>query len=769
MKSKYEKSYIKADKYVVICDNDVDLEPVILSLPKPPPIRFIDGYGLPPEEQRFERIKIPRRLKDLEAEAIQITKDDISTNKNSVLTLLKIQKTFWSLMDDRSKELKKEIDFIRKVWWMRIYGQWIFIKGKPTWIPPMFFFYLNNFEMDTQSRRPEYRDCDRREYVFKNYCWTAHESFTKVDEHGYAIPEEDGSYLMTDLGRRICFGDLQPKNRRRGNTSKSISDMIEVVTRTIGTDGGGIQSFTEKSASQHFKGKVMPAWDALPIWFKPLSTSGRTSDTLRLETAKNDYGLEGLGTKMDYATTASSKYFDGQKRKYLLTDEEGKTSNVSVSERWGVNKHTLAQGDGMIISGYSSHPSTSNQLSDGAGDYEFLAKSSDFYRRIYSKGQTPSGLFRIFIPAQDGLEGFVDSYGYSVTGEIKEYQKKEGFKQTSEEFLSGERDMLLKENTPESMRKYREHKQLYPMCYADVWMGMHGDIGFDIEKIDNRLAELRRCNNTIRGNFEWKDGIVDGEVEFVEDGESGRFIVSKMPPDEVRNKKVKVSFFNAPDQKMEQHWRPMYPSMFTAGADPYRTGGKADEKIAKSMGRSSRLSDGGLTVLWNYDESIDGSKQMSDWDSYRFVVTYRYRHSNTKAFHEDALKMCVFYNAMMFPESNIPNTYEYFIERGYGAYLIYDIDKYSGVLKSKPGMDSLERSKQELFTLWRDYIDFRCHKEEHMDLLKELKDIKGIEFMRHFDLIASGGMALAGAKSSYVDRFSSNENEEPDLNDFYGW
>lgn len=760
--------YEEADKYVVLNDNDPDLRPIVLSLPKPPPLHLIDGYGLPAKEQRFKRLTIPRGLIDLEAEAIHITKDELSSNKNNVVTLLKIQKTFWDLLQSRSKLLRKEVEFIRKVWWWRIHGYWFFVRGKPTYITGRHFYFLNFFTMDTGDRRPQYRDCDRREYIFKEYCWTATETFANIDNTGFAIPEDDGSYKMVDLGRRICFGDGQTKNRRRGNTSKAISDGIEITTRTIGTDGMGIQSYTEDSASSHFKGKLLPAWDGLPIWLKPYSTSGRTADTIRLDVAKNDFGEVGLGTQMEYATTSSEKYFDGKKKIFLLTDEEGKTSQCSVSKRWGVNKHTLAQGDGMFIFGYASHPSTVDQLTDGSGDYQFLMSESNFYKRIKIKGQTPSGLFRIFIPAQDGLEGFVDSYGYSVTKDVKDYQREEGFAITAEEYLMSERELLLSENTPESMRKYREHKQLFPMQYSDSWTGTAGDVGFDIEKIDKRLAELRRTSNTRRGNLEWVDGVWGGTVRFVDDNENGKFIVSKMPVEETSNKKIKISFFNAFDQKVEEAWRPTYPGVFTAGADPFRTGGKEDRRISDSLGKKSRLSDGGLTVFWNYDESVDAGKNKSEWESYRFVLTYRNRSSNTDTFNDDVLKACVFYGAMVYPETNVINTYEYFVEKGFGGYLLYDIDKYSGRIKDKPGMDSLERSKQDIFALWRDYIDYRCHKEEHEMLLRELKDITGIELMRHFDLVAAGGMALMGSKSPYTESLRRVESNDYDLSDFVG-
>ena len=765
-KSKYETDYLPADEYVVINNNDTDLHAIVLSLPKPPPLHLIDGYGLPPEDQRFHRLDIPRKLMDLEAESISNTKEDLSTNKNNVVTLLKIQKTFWILFHERYKDLKKEIDFIRKVWWFRLFGYWCFIKGKPTWLPPRLFYYLNYFAMDTVSGYADYRDCDRREYIFKHYCWNTTETFSRLDEFGFAIPEDDGSYKMIDLLRRICFGDAQTKNRRRGNTSKACSDGMEVTTRTIGTTGFGIQSYTEDSAKSHFKEKVLPAWDKLPVWLKPYSTSGRSSDVLKLDVAKNDYGERGLGTQVGYATTAASKYFDGKKMVYLLTDEEGKTSNCSVSERWSVNKHTLAQGDGMILFGYSSHPSTVNQLTDGSGDYQFLLSSSNFYRRIASKGQTPSGLFRVFIPAQDGLEGFIDSYGYSVTGEIKDYQRREGFKQTSEEYLQGERDLLLKENTPESMRKFREHRQLFPMRYSDSWMGTAGDIGFNMENIDKRQAELRRENPCVRGNFEWVNGIFGGDVEFRPNEESGRFTLGEKPFDHVINRKVQVMMYDPLEDKEVLMHRPMHASNYVMGVDPFNFLGKGKSQMIKSKTSSNRHSDGGLAVLLKYNSSVDKDKSMYDWDTHRFVVTYRNRHGSTDDFNCDALKCAIYFGCMVFPEMNISNTYEYFMRHKFGGYLLFSLDHFTGRYKPKPGIHTLEGSKQDIFTALRDYIEYRCHKDVMYEFLQECKDIKGIEEMRYHDLLAACGVALVGAQSQYAEELYSKEQGSYSLDDY---
>ena len=42
------------------------LKPIYISLPTPPPLERIDGYGKRVEDQRFERLKVPSRLEALE-------------------------------------------------------------------------------------------------------------------------------------------------------------------------------------------------------------------------------------------------------------------------------------------------------------------------------------------------------------------------------------------------------------------------------------------------------------------------------------------------------------------------------------------------------------------------------------------------------------------------------------------------------------------------------------------------------------------------------
>jgi hypothetical protein len=626
-------------------------------------------------------------------------------------------------------------------------------------------------DTDDGSNRPEYRDRDRKEYLFVKYAHETHETFSRIDREGFALKEEDGTYKMDDLGRRVCYGKQQPKNRRSGNTNKGLSNGIEVITRTIGTDGMGIQSYSNDNSEEHFLVKLMPAFFNLPIWIQPRTTSGRTSAVLKLDVGKNDFGQDSLNTKVTYATTASEKFYDGKKLRYMLTDEAGKTENTSVLKRHDVNKNTVAQGNGRVISGWMDYPSTVDEMTDGSFDYRFLSNTSSFYQRIKSSGQTFSGLFRLFIPAVEGLDGFVDSYGYSVDYEIKDYQREEGFTQTAYDFLQGKRDALLAKGDPESMRAYREEKKLFPIKYEDCWLGEAGDLGFDLEKIDERLSELRRKDPMIRGNLEWVDGEFGGEVEFVVDDENGRFELAERPELSVSNKKIKDWYYSSIEGKEIPMWKPQHAGRYVVGVDPFRFGNKQDAKIGVTKGKKSRLSDGGISVLMMYDESIDGSKPKDEWHTYRFVMSYRQRHGNIDDFSEDVLKAAIYFGAMVYLETNVTTTYEYFVRKEFGAYLLHDVDKFTGKYKEKAGVDSLERSKQDLFLLLKDYIYYRSHIEPFASFLRECKDIRGMEEMRSYDRLTAHGIALMGAKSATWEDMKKQKGEKGyDLNnyiDFY--
>ena len=760
----YIATYLDPDKYVVINDNDPDLTPIVLRLPEAPDVKLIDGYGVHPEKQRFKILEVPDGLRRIENRAIEELSAEKSSNANKTVTIYKIQKRFWSILEKDFKKYELEIAFLKKFWWHRIHGYWFFNRGKPTYITGWHFFYLNCWTMDTEDGqgRPNYRDRDRKNYLFKLYAYTTTETFKNLDEHGFAIDDE-----MKDLVRRICYGGGQSKNRRGGATNQSLSDCTEIVMRSQRVDGMVIFSHTGDDAKDHFEHKMMPAFASLPLWIKPLTTSGLNASTINFEPEKNDYGTEGLRTQIVPATSGSDKPADGKKLVSVLLDEEGKVVVANVNKRWGVVKQALSQGNGRQIHGWSYHPSTVEEMTEGGAEYRILLEASNFYRRL-PNGQTRSGIFRIFISACEGLDGFIDSYGYSVAYKIEKYQAAEGFTETAQEVLQAELDALLRDGSPEAMRAYRQRKKLFPMKYMDSWLGSTGDLGFPLENIDKRLAELRVNSRIEIGNLEWVDGKFGGEVKFVEDYEKGRFEVSARPLPSIMNQKIVIEFYSVFDQKVVQMYAPRFPMTGVLGADPFKFRNQQEDLRSRTVKgtQQSKLSRGGIAGALGKFES-DNNKVMSLWDGYRFTLSYCHR-SNSDDYNEDLLKAAIWTGYMVYPEGNIGNIEEYFIRNKFGGYLIYDINPATGQKKANAGVQNIDTSKQKIFALTKEYLDYRCHLECHSSYLIECLQIRGLEEMTVYDRFSSHGLALLGLQSLYPSRSSTNNQEQVvEMDDFF--
>ena len=758
--------YEEADKYVTLNDNDPDLTPVVLRLPSPPDERLIEGWGLPAEKQKFKRLEIPDGLRRIEKQAVDELNSVNANNANKVVTLYKIQKKFWQIIESDFKKYEAEIAFLKRFWWHRINGFWFYNRGKPTYISGWHFFYLNVWTMNTDdgSYMPEYRDRDRKEFLFKLYAYTATETFKHIDKDGIAVPNEDGSYTMTDLGRRICYGVGQSKNRRSGNTNKGLSDCTEIVMRSMLNDGMVIFSHTGSDAQKHFNQKMMPGFAKLPIWIKPLTTSGQTASSIKFEQEKNDYGTEGLRTKICAAEEGGDKAVDGQKLVAVILDESGKVQRHDVTQRWKTIKACLAQGNGRIIRGWSYHPSTVEEMSSGGAEYRILLQSSNFYKR-FPNGQTRSGLFRIFVPADEGLDGFIDDWGFSVKDKIEPWQEGK-FTETAHDSLQSELDALLNEGSPEAMMDYRHQKKLFPLKYADSWLGATGELGFPLEKIDQRQAILRRSDFIEVGNLKWVDDKFGGDVYFEEDKIAGRFEISARPPVAVMNQKSTIEFYSVFEQKVVNMFQPRFPNRGVVGADPFRFRNERNDiksKIEKGE-KQSRLSKGGITGLECKYPSDDG-KPMSEWEGYRFTLSYSFR-SNSDDFNEDLLKAAIWAGYMVYPETNVGNIEEYFIRNKFGGYLIYDIDQHTGQKKKSPGVHNIDTSKQRLFSLTKTYLEYRVHVECHSSYLTECQQIKSIEAMTMYDRFASAGLALLGAESLYPSRATATEEQGDDLGSF---
>jgi len=774
-KGKYDHLYKDAEEYVMINEGDVDLHPIRINLPSPPPVQLIDGYGLHPDDQYFRRLEIPPSLIELEELALENCRAIEAANQQKVVTGYKVYMEYWRLLDERHDEYKDAIEFIKKVWWLRIYGYWFFNDGVPTYITGDYFDFLNFWHMpdvDINSGYPEYREKDRISYLFFHYLEHTTETFANIDEEtNIAIPEEDGTYKMIDTGDRVFWGHVEPKTRRSGATSRGCHK-VWLGNSTVPGAYGTIISMEGENARDHYEKKLIPAWQKYPMFLKPMWDGSSAPNVLRMVPPGSLYGYQGLGSKIDYTDAANERKNDGKKLFYSLMDEEGKCLRSDVLERWNVNKLAMSVGGGTKIIGYSYHPSTVEEMNEGGIAYYKLAELSDFYKRN-ALGQTLSGLARIFWPSYIGMEGFIDRFGHSVIDTPTERQIrlrpnakfakiKKGARQVQQE----KRDALLREKTPAAMEAYRSFRRKEPMCWADCWIGSSGDMGWDVEKIDRRLEEIRRMKIAkkrpyVRGNFMWEGGRRDGRVIWVPDEEHGKFELAMMLPKEETNLKNQITWFDKDTGYPSVAWEPRHKTKFTCGCDPFRYAGKQESKYHDT---GSRQSDGGIAILWEHDPVVDTEKDMRKWKSRKFVLSYRYRPGTQEEFNEDVLMACVYFGAMLYPETNVETTWKYFVDRGYAGYLKYDIDPLTGRKKDRPGFYSLVNSKNALFAEIKDYIEYRCHEEPFDEFLEEVKAIRGPEEMTKYDRLVAHGAALLGSRSNYGQWAEDKDNMTLDIN-----
>lgn len=757
--------YLKADKYIGINEEDSVLTPIYLRLPDPPDIKYIDGYGKNPLAQKWERLETPKRIEQLELKAIEMLTEEYNRDKHETVTAFKIQQKFWELFEKNKEHYVEEIKFIKRIHYYLRYGYWCFIKGKPTWIPPFYFFFLQYCYMPEEDiHYPEYRDAHRKSEVFENYCYTTQETFTEIDKDGRAMPDQFGDFFMEEMTDRVCYGDQESKRRRFGVTMRSVCKLF-----VIAMTGKGrkciITSFTPEEAKEKiWDPVVIPIWQNLPIFLKPVNDlSDSPASALIFNKPRRSFIKQFLNSRIIMAENSKLTASDGGKSHGRLDDEQGKIKIVNTEKRWDINKLTMSQG--ARIFGYAKHPSTVEELNEGGREFQKMWDYSNFYIRK-PNGQTFSGLFRQFWKAWDGYDGFIDYWGYSVidtpTKEQLQYAPKNAtFKSKkigAKQYILENREILRAKGDQDSMDKYRETIRKEPIDSTECFMGSSGSIGFDIQILDNRIKELEAMRKqTVSGNFRWKDKRF-GNVEWVPN-ENGRFELSMNLGAHETNRRLPGEAYSVIQGKMIPSWRPEHPKKFIIGVDPVEYTNRSEAKI---LDRRIRQSDFAMTLkIRKLPTDLDEDKRK--WEGDRVGASYRYRSESIDEMCEDVLMLAIWSESLVFFERNKGTTlWRNFIEWGFGGYLGYGTSP-DGKVNDMPGTYIQGANKNEGFELTSDHIKFRGHAERHLDVLKEWREIPGPEMMKKYDLVAAYIQCELGERSGYTD-YIGQFNMESSLN-----
>jgi len=715
------KQYKEPDEYAYINVGDIDLQPFRIKLPMPENIESVEGYGLLPEDQVVTKETYPIKLKYLEKsirKEVYDRSDLQSVNKKEQA----VQERLWEELYKRSDTYKKELSWIREQWYYRLYGKWYFINGKPTYLTGDQWFYINWWHLEAYGV-PDYRDRDRRWFLAQNYLMNTTEA-PKINRDGNFIYHPDGTLMMEDVGTKTVWGSNNVKNRQVGETSKACSI---ITNRTMMKVEGksGIQAESGDGSKSIFRNKVVLPFKKMPFIFKPTVYNIDPYERLEFKSQNPEFGIDAV---VDYATTVDRHFYDKENMDYIEVDEPGKLpTQEDVKLRHDVLLKCIE-----MRSGFMFYTTTVEDMGKRAGQrFLELTKNSHIQDRD-ATGRTLSGLVNVFFPAYDG-KFFVGKYGESIIDTPDDSQvpymdvvvkNNKGNIMGAKEWLESRRSELKKQGDINGLVSF---KRLEPMCFREAFTPPAKGEFFDRYIIETRMGELQMKHdksNVLVGNFEFinKDNWAEGVTFQV--NKQGRWKVSEILPKGETNKFIKQRNVYFPNNK----------NRYIIGVDAYRA----------EKGEGGRMSDGGGAVLKVRDSSVDTSdKELKDWDTEKFVCTYLARPGSTDKFSEDMLKMCMYYGAYCYPESNVNHVEIDFKRWKYHGFLLYGTNKTTGKRNNVPGFFT-STNKQDLFNYVRDWVNKHGLYCEHEEILKEISEIRGLDDMTNFDLFTAVAGALYG-------------------------
>ena len=682
-------SYGYNEKYdIVIISKDgtlgevVSIEGFIIGLPKTP-----DNYYArhdKKEQQYWERQELPKEL-------------------------ARIQSIFqWN--DKPSAFKDKWVDYIEDEFDAREKGFWFANNGKPTYITGSHYMYLQWASIDVGY--PDYREANRIYWIFWEAC--------KADDRS--------------------FGMIYLKIRRSGFSFMTSSECVNIGT--LARDSRiGILSKTGADAKKMFTDKVVPINVRLPFFFRPIMDGmdkPKTELAFRVPASKitkknmyesDDTEVEGLDTSIDWKNTDDNSY-DGEKLLFLAHDESAKWLKPNnIKDNWRVTKTCLRLGSRII--GKCMMGSTSNALSKGGQNYKDIYLDSDVLHRN-DNGQTKSGLYKLFIPMEWNMEGFIDRYGMPV------FSKPEAP-------IMGVDNRLIKngaidywEAEVKSLKSdadaLNEYYRQFPRTESHAFRDESKQSLFNLTKIYQQIDYndgLIREHHTTRGSFHWKDGIKDSEVVFTPD-KRGRFNVSWTPNKNLQNRTITRNNVKHPGNE----------HIGAFGCDSYDISG-----VVGGSGSNGALH--GVT-MFNMDEA----------PSNEFFLEYVARPQTAEIFFEEVLMACVFYSMPILIENNKPRLLYHFKNRGYRGFCMNRPDKsFNKLSTTERELGGIPNSSEDVKQAHAAAIESYIEKHIGFDLeatYRDADEIGSMSFTRtledwakfdisnrtKFDATISSGLAL---------------------------
>lgn len=678
------------DNYVInICPNDTagevtEIGGIDIQLPKLPPKKEILGYERKPHLQMWRRLPVPEELQRIRS------MDE------------------WYEMQSEFK--KKFSPYIEKEFDRRRNGLWFYNNGKPVYITGRHYMMLQWSKLDIGYGY--YLEFQARLFIH------------------FAACEADPRSM----------GQMYTKCRRSGYTNMSAAILVDEATQ-VKDKLLGIQSKTGKDAQENiFMKKVVPMFRSYPFFFKPIQ-DGTTNPRMELafrepskritKSNKTSNKGEALNTIINWKNTTNNAY-DGEKLHMMYMDESGKWERpTDIREAWRIERTCLIVGRKII--GKCLMGSTVNPMDKGGKQYKELWRDSDPEDRN-ANGRTKTGLYRLFVPAYEALEGFFDEYGNPIVEDpAKPVKTIEGdfVDIGAKTYLKNERDALKGD-----ARELNEYVRQFPFTVDEAMRDSIEGSTFNIGKIYEQIEynEELYPNPVVQGNFSWKDAANDTEVVFSPNPQ-GRWFISWMPKPENRNKFV--------IKQGKKH--PANDHIGVGGVDSYDLDSTTDNRGSK-----------GACHMYN-KFSMGAPANM-------FVAEYASRPPLARIFYEDILMAAVFFGYPLLIENNKYGIVRYFESRGYEEYVMKRPDhlKTPNAVNTKTrgipsnSVDVIQSHAQAIEAYVEEHVGINSETGEmgRMYFQRTLEDWIGykIDNRTKYDLTISSGLALLGAQKTKVKK-----------------
>lgn len=576
--------------------------------------------------------------------------------------------------------------FRQGAWIRRMSGCW-FANGEnaePTFITGLHYYYLEwcFIAADGNKGYPSYRESDRKFFLFV--------------QHAEKNPN--------------CFGVLLLTKRRDGKTQKSVAFGLEPVTR-MPYANFGIQSKTAEDAEKVvFKDGVIRTFSRLPDFFKPKHDDKRVANirnglifkppiTDRESFDKKTF----LGGWIEHRASTETA-FDGTKLYRYVGDEVFKTQvGVSVYERWNVVKFCLIV-DGKI-KGKALLTSTVEEIEGSTDEFMKMYADSDHQKIDENTGRTKTGLFRMFLPADEARNR--DRYGRCD----KEKNRDE--------------ILLERKAYADDVVSYNSLVRKEPLTVEEAFRFMSKDSIFDTIKIADQidLISWRQDQFVERGNYIWKS--YGKEIDWVPTSK-GRWL-----------RVIDYPHPTTPLSEEESAHRTDYKlngtNKYVCGVDPF----------SHSKTEGNQRSNGAFYIKTKHDPM---NPDLSD----RFVVQYLYRTAEVEQFYEDVFITVFLYGCQALIENNKIGIVGYFENARIQNFLM----KIKG--SKNYGIVASRKTTQAMSELIETYIHENISKVYFIDLLKDWANFK-IEDTQKYDAAMSSGYTLL-ADSKILLRKQPNRN-----------